>query len=89
MKNKKIYIKRKKTKTYIYFSKITFQNTHGCIFNMKKWMKNIVPFLIKEEIYIEFKINGFGKLSTKGRDNKNLHIFIANTMIIHSNFIHM
>jgi hypothetical protein len=56
---------------------------------MKKWIKIIVPFLIKEEIYIEFKINGFVKFSTKGRDNKNLHIFIANAIIIHLNFIHM
>lgn len=56
MENKKIYIKKENTKPYIYFSKITFQNTHGCIFNMKKWMENIVPFLIKEEICIEFKI---------------------------------
>jgi hypothetical protein len=50
---------------------------------MKKWMKNIFPFLIKEEIYIEFRINGVVNFFTKGRDNENLQIFIANAIIIH------
>ncbi len=58
-------------------------------FQYEIWMKNIFPVLIKEEIYIEFRINGFVNFFAKGRDNKNLHIFIANAIIIHLNFIHM